>query len=314
MKGAAQVSTNGTCSKRFSVNLRKYGPIWLFLLPTLIYFLVFVYFPMYGAQIAFKDFIPVKGIQGSPWVGFKHFTRFFSSPYFSEILGNTLILSIYSLVVGFPLPIAFALMLNYQKNLKFKKIVQTASYAPHFISVVVVCGMILLFTSPSSGIINTLIKALGGEPIHFMGKAKYFRHIYVWTGIWQDLGWSAIIYIGALAGVSPELHEAAMVDGATIWQRIWHIDIPGILPTIIILLIMNAGSILGVGFEKTYLLQNDMNTKYSEVISTYVYKTGLSKAQYSYGSAIGLFNSTVNFLILTVVNSIANRVGSTSLF
>lgn len=174
--------------------------------------------------------------------------------------------------------------------------------------------MILLFTSPSSGIINTLIKALGGEPIHFMGKAKYFRHIYVWTGIWQDLGWSAIIYIGALTGVSPELHEAAMVDGATIWQRIWHIDIPGILPTIIILLIMNAGSILGVGFEKTYLLQNDMNTKYSEVISTYVYKTGLSKAQYSYGSAIGLFNSTVNFLILTVVNSIANRVGSTSLF
>lgn len=314
MKGAAQVSTNGTYSKRFSVNLRKYGPIWLFLLPTLIYFLVFVYFPMYGAQIAFKDFIPVKGIQGSPWVGFKHFTRFFNSPYFSEILGNTLILSIYSLVVGFPLPIAFALMLNYQKNLKFKKIVQTASYAPHFISVVVVCGMILLFTSPSSGIINTLIKALGGEPIHFMGKAKYFRHIYVWTGIWQDLGWSAIIYIGALAGVSPELHEAAMVDGATIWQRIWHIDIPGILPTIIILLIMNAGSILGVGFEKTYLLQNDMNTKYSEVISTYVYKTGLSKAQYSYGSAIGLFNSTVNFLILTVVNSIANRVGSTSLF
>lgn len=294
--------------------IRQYWQIWVFILPTLIYYFVFSYMPMYGAQIAFKNFIPTKGIEGSAWVGMKHFARFFDSPYFLEVLGNTLILSLYSLVVGFPLPIAFAILLNYQRNQKFKKVVQTVSYAPHFISVVVMVGMLMLMLSPTSGIINKGIEALGGTSINFLAHSKYFRHIYVWSGVWQSMGYSAIIYIGALTAISPELHEAAMVDGASIWKRIWHIDIPGILPTVIILLIMQTGSLLSVGFEKVYLLQNDINSKYSEVISTYVYKTGLSKGQYSYGSAIGLFNSAVNFCILVVVNTIAKRVGSSSLF
>ena len=298
----------------FIKGVRQYWQIWVFILPTLVYYIVFAYMPMYGAQIAFKDFIPIKGITGSPWVGFKHFIRFFESPYFGEIMGNTIIISLYSLCVGFPIPIIFALLLNYQRNQKFKKIVQTVSYAPHFISTVVMVGMLLLMLSPSTGIVNTVIEALGGQRINFMGEAKMFRHIYVWSGVWQGMGYNAIIYIGALTAISPELHEAAKVDGATIWKRILHIDIPGIMPTIIILLIMQTGSLLSVGFEKTYLMQNNINSKYSEVISTYVYKTGLSRGQFSYGSAIGLFNSAVNFAILATVNAISNKVGSSSLF
>ena len=294
--------------------IRQYWQVWVFLLPTIVYYIVFHYFPMYGLQIAFKDFVPVKGIMGSPWVGMKHIIRFVTGPYFGEIVGNTIILSLYSLVVGFPLPILFAVMLNYQRNKVFKKVVQTVSYAPHFISTVVMVGMLMLMLSPTSGIVNHMIAALGGQRINFMGTAKLFRHIYVWSGIWQEMGYSSIIYIGALTAINPELHEAAMVDGATIWKRIWHIDIPGIMPTIVILLIMRTGSLLGVGFEKVYLMQNNVNSKYSEVISTYVYKMGLSRAQYSFGSAVGLFNSVINFVILTVVNTIAGKVGSSSLF
>ena len=294
--------------------IRQYWQVWVFLLPTIVYYIVFHYFPMYGLQIAFKDFVPVKGIMGSPWVGLKHFQRFVTGPFFKEIVWNTIALSLYSLVVGFPLPILFAVMLNYQRNKVFKKVVQTVSYAPHFISTVVMVGMLMLMLSPTSGIVNHMITALGGKAINFMGSANLFRHIYVWSGIWQEMGYSSIIYIGALTAINPELHEAAMVDGATIWKRIWHIDIPGIMPTIVILLIMRTGSLLGVGFEKVYLMQNTVNSKYSEVISTYVYKMGLSRAQYSFGSAVGMFNSVINFVILTVVNTIAGKVGSSSLF
>jgi len=314
VKGTTATVTNVKKPNRFIKGVRQYWQIWVFIIPTIVYYVIFAYMPMYGAQIAFKDFVPVKGIVGSPWVGFKHFLRFFQSPYFGEIMGNTIILSLYSICVGFPLPIAFALLINYQRNQKFKKLVQTVSYAPHFISTVVMVGMLLLMLSPSTGIVNTAIEALGGKRINFMGEAKMFRHIYVWSGVWQNMGYNAIIYIGALTAINPELHEAAMVDGATIWKRIWHIDIPGILPTIIILLIMQTGSLLSVGFEKTYLMQNNINSKYSEVISTYVYKQGLSRAQFSYGSAIGLFNSVVNFAILATVNSISSKVGSSSLF
>ena len=294
--------------------IRQYWQVWVFLLPTIVYYIVFHYLPMYGLQIAFKDFVPIKGIAGSPWVGLKHFQRFVTGPFFKEIVWNTIALSLYSLVVGFPLPILFAVMLNYQRNKVFKKVVQTVSYAPHFISTVVMVGMLMLMLSPTSGIVNHIITALGGKAINFMGSANLFRHIYVWSGIWQEMGYSSIIYIGALTAINPELHEAAMVDGATIWKRIWHIDIPGIMPTIVILLIMRTGSLLGVGFEKVYLMQNTVNSKYSEVISTYVYKMGLSRAQYSFGSAVGMFNSVINFVILTVVNTIARKVGSSSLF
>ena len=288
--------------------------IYVLILPTLLYFIIFKYFPMYGAQIAFKNFIPVKGICGSEWVGFKHFIRFFESPYFTEVVLNTFLLSVYSLIAGFPLPIALAILLNYQKNLHFKKVVQTVSYAPHFISTVVMVGMLKIFTSPINGIINKIIVAVGGEAKHFMASPEYFKHLFVWSGIWQNIGWSSIIYIGALSAISIELHEAAIVDGAIIWQRIWNIDLPGIAPTIIILLILSTGSVLSVGFEKVYLMQNDLNTSVSEVISTYTYKMGLIQSQYSFSSAVGLFNSIINFVLLITVNIIARKLGETSLF
>ena len=311
-----QVSTGkreGRLRRTCKTILREYQ-VYLLLLPTLVYFIIFCYAPMYGAQIAFRDFTPVKGITGSNWVGFKHFIRFFQNPYFSEILRNTFCISLYSIVAGFPLPIIFAIMLNYQRALWFKKCVQTISFAPHFISTVVIVGMLKLFTSPTSGVFNELIKLFGGQPVHFMAEPSMFYSIYVWSGIWQNFGWGAIIYIGALAGISPELHEAAIVDGASVLKRIWHIDIPGIAPTIITILIMNTGSILSVGYEKIYLMQNSLNGSMSEVISTYVYKQGLVKAQYSFSSAVGLFNSVVNFTFLLIVNAISRRVSETSLF
>ena len=311
-----QVSTGkgeGRLRRTCKTILREYQ-VYLLLLPTLVYFIIFCYAPMYGAQIAFRDFTPIKGITGSNWVGFKHFIRFFQNPYFAEILRNTFCISLYSIVAGFPLPIIFAIMLNYQRALWFKKCVQTISFAPHFISTVVIVGMLKLFTSPTSGVFNELIKLFGGQPVHFMAEPGMFYSIYVWSGIWQNFGWGAIIYIGALAGISPELHEAAIVDGASVLKRIWHIDIPGIAPTIITILIMNTGSILSVGYEKIYLMQNSLNSSMSEVISTYVYKQGLVKAQYSFSSAVGLFNSVVNFTFLLIVNAISRRVSETSLF
>lgn len=318
------VVNSGKANKNASLVQQKKGvivktimdnwEIYLLLLPTALYFIVFKYFPMYGAQIAFRNFVPTKGIYGSEWVGFNNFIRFFESFYFTEVVWNTFVLSLYTLLVGFPFPIILAFLLNYQKNPRFKKIVQTVSYAPHFISIVVMVGMLKIFTSPSNGIINKIIVLLGGEARHFMALPEYFRHLYVWSGVWQNIGWSAIVYIGALSAISIELHEAAIVDGATIWKRIWHIDLPGIAPTITILLILNTGSLLNVGFEKTYLMQNDLNTCVSEVISTYTYKVGLIQNQYSFSSAVGLINSVINYIFLITVNFAARRFGETSLF
>jgi len=295
-------------------NIKRNIEMYFIVFPTLLYFVIFCYGPMYGVQIAFKDFLPSKGILGSEWVGFKHFVKFFNGPYFWVLIRNTFIISIYSIAVGFPLPIILAVMLNYQKNMVFKKIVQTTSYAPHFISIVVVVSMLKLFASPTNGIINVIIKMSGGSAINFMAIPEYFRSIYVWSGIWQDIGWGAIIYIGALSMVSPELHEAAIVDGASVLKRIWHVDIPGIFPTMSIMFILSMGSILAVGFEKIYLMQNDLNASVSEVIATYVYKVGLIQTQYSFTSAVGLFNSLINFIILIIVNFLFRRTGKTSLF
>jgi len=296
-------------------DIKKNWEIYLLLIPAIAYYVIFCYIPMYGAQIAFKDFIPVKGIMGSDWVGLKHFTRFVQGPFFWQLIRNTLLISLYGMATGFTLPIILALALNYQKNKRFKKIVQTTSYAPHFISIVVIVGLIKILTSPSSGIINIVIKMLGGEAVNFMAEPGMFRHIYVWSGVWQGIGWGSIIYIGALSGINPELHEAAIIDGATIMKRIINVDIPGILPTIIILWILGTGGILSVGFEKVYLMQNNINITVSEVISTYVYRVGLtSSQQYSFASAIGLFNSVINFIVLMSVNTIARKVGETSLF
>ena len=269
---------------------------------------------MYGVQIAFKDFIVTKGITGSPWVGFAHFERFFNSYYFWRLIKNTLGLGLYELLVGFPIPILLALMLNEVKNKFFKRFVQTVTYAPHFLSTVVLVGMLFIFLSPRTGLVNQLIVAFGGEPVPFMVRPEWFKTLYVFSGIWQQMGWSSIIYFAALSGIDPQLHEAATVDGAGRLRRIWHINLPCIMPTIVILLILNTGSILSIGFEKVYLMQNAMNMESSDVISTYVYRSGILGAQYSFSAAVGLFNSVVNAIMLVVVNYMARRVGETSLW
>lgn len=299
--------------RRVLHHLRRTWILYLFVLPALIYLLIFNYVPLYGIQIAFRNFKPHLGITGSPWAGFKHFETFFSSYNFSNLLTNTLILSIYQLVVGFPLPIMFAIILHYCAYTKLKKIVQTASYAPHFISMVVLTGMCLLLLAVN-GPVNKVVEKLGGTATNFMGKPELFRHIYVWSGVWQNLGWNAIIYFSVLASVSPELHEAAVVDGANKFQRVWFVDVPSILPTAIILLIMNMGSLMNTGFEKAYLLQNNVNLDYSELIATYVYKIGIQKAQFSYTTAIGLFNNIINFILLLTVNRISRSLSGDSLW
>lgn len=288
--------------------------LYLFILPTVIYFLIFHYAPIYGVQLAFKDFVATKGIWGSPWVGFKHFEMFFSSHYFWEIIGNTIGISLYALIAGFPIPIIFALMLNEISSKRYKKLVQTVAYAPHFISTVVMVGMLYIFLHPVYGIVNTLIKFLGFEPVDFINKPEYFKSLYVWSGIWQSTGWNSVIYFAVLSNIDPEQHEAAIIDGASRLQRIWYINIPVLIPTAIILLILNMGRIMSVGFEKVYLMQTPLNINASEVISTYVYKIGLQGARFSFTTAIGLFDSVINFLLLITVNKLAKKLSSTSLW
>ncbi|MCU6792535.1 ABC transporter permease subunit [Paenibacillus sp. WQ 127069] len=288
--------------------------LYLFLLPTLIYFFIFSYIPMYGVTIAFKEFKPHLGILGSPWVGFEHFERFFRSDQFWSLIQNTLGLSIYQLAAGFPLPIILAILLNYAKFHRLKKTVQTMTYVPHFISTVVLVGMMSVLLSPQLGIVNVIIKSLGSDPVLFMADEDWFRSVYVWSGVWQNAGWGTIIYLAALAGIDPGLHEAAIVDGASKLRRIWHVDLPGIAPTIMILLILNMGSIMAVGFEKTFLMQNALNLATSEVISTYVYKVGLLSSQYSFAATVGLFNSVINFMLLIIVNRTAKAFGQNSLW
>ena len=300
--------------RSFVETLKKDWSLWTFCIPGIVLTFIFSYIPMYGVQIAFRRFNARAGIWGSPWVGLQYFQRFFESPYFSTTITNTLILSLYGLLVSFPIPIILALMLNSFRHARYRKVIQTVTYAPNFISTIVMCGMLILFLSPSVGIINNVIKLFGGQAVNFMAKKEYWRHLYVWSGIWQSMGWSSVIYFAALSGISPELHEAARCDGATKFQLIRYIDLPSILPTATILLIMNAGSILSIGFEKAYALQNDLNMSVSEIISTYVYKVGLIDNNMSYSSAIGLFNTLVNMVMLIVVNKISDKLSGNSLF
>lgn len=297
---------------KFKKLLNNYQ-LYLFLLPALIYFIVFHYFPMYGVIIAFKDFIATKGIMGSPWVGFKHFERFFDSFQFWRLIKNTLGLSVLQLVIGFPLPIILALMMNQIRHEKYKRFVQTVVYAPHFISVVVLAGMIYVFFS-NNGLINNFIMMFGGESISFMAKPEWFKPLYIGSGVWQETGWAAIIYLAALAGVSPELHEAAVMDGANKWHRILHVDIPAIMPTAVILLILSVGNIMNIGFEKAYLLQTPLNQPSAEIIPTYVYKMGLQQAQYSFAAAVGLFNAVINLILLVAVNRFAKKLSGQGLW
>ena len=287
--------------------------LYVLVLPCVLYILIFHYFPLYGIQMAFKDFSAYEGIWGSPWVGMKHFTRFFESVQFWSLIKNTLILSLYQLIASFPIPIILALMLNYTSLGRIKRFVQTLTYAPHLISTVVIVGMLIAFTS-STGVFNQILGLFGVQPILFMGQSSMFRSIYVWSDVWQNTGWNAIIYIAVLTSVNQELHEAALVDGASILRRIWHIDLVALMPTIMILLIMNLGSVMNLGFEKAFLMQNDMNLETSEIISTYVYKIGIQSAQYSYATAIGLFNNVINFVLLVVGNRGARAVSGTSLW
>lgn len=293
--------------------LKRNWVCYLFILPMLIYVIIFNYIPMYGIQLAFKDYRVADGIWGSAWVGLKHFKTFFESYQFKDLLWNTLSLSLYSLIAGFPMPIIFALLLNYITNVKLKKVVQMVTYAPHFISTVVYCGMILIFLS-SDGVINQLLKLIGIDSVAFLTNPSNFRNIYVWSGVLQNIGWGSIMYISVLTSVDPTLHEAATVDGATRFQRLLHIDLPAIVPTMVIMLIMRAGEIMDLGFEKAFLLQNNINLDYSEIIATYVYKIGIQGGQFSYSSAIGLFNNVINMVLLVVVNKIAKKVSDVSLW
>lgn len=287
--------------------------LYVLISPVILYFIVFHYVPLYGLQIAFKDFVASKGITGSPWAGFKHFERFFESYYFWRLIKNTIGIGVFTLLVSFPVPIILALCLNEIKSLRYKKFVQTVIYAPHFLSTVVVVGMLLLFIKPD-GLINQILMLFGGTPIDFITEPQYFKGLYVFSDVWQTMGWSSIIYIAALSAVDPAQHEAAMLDGASRFQRIIHVNIPAILPTIIIMFILSAGSVMAVGFEKVFLMQNSLNMSTSDVISTFVYRSGILEAQYSFSAAVGLFNSIINLIMLLMVNRIARKVSETSLW
>ena len=300
--------------RTFAVMWRKRALYSMLLIP-LVLLIAFRYIPMYGIQIAFRNYQLTDTVTGSEWVGFEFFARFFQGVKFWPTMKNTLSIGLYTVAV-FPCAIFLALLLNHLRSAKFKKTVQMVSYLPHFITTVVMCSIILQFFDAKTGIFNALMGLFGVEPVNYMGRESAFYHIYIWSSIWQDVGYASIIYVAALAGISPELHEAAIIDGATILQRIRHIDVPGILPTVCIMLIMRCGQVLNVGHEKVFLLQNAMNIGSSEVINTYVYKQGLTSAlpQYSMATAIGFFVSVVNLIILVLVNKITDSLSGNSLF
>ncbi|WP_048782279.1 ABC transporter permease [Streptococcus sp. 263_SSPC] len=289
-------------------------PLYVLLFPSIILLIMFAYIPMLGLVIAFKDYSPANGILNSPWAGFKYFTQFFNSVQFGTTMMNTLKISIYSILVGFPLPILLALLCNQLRAGKFKKVFQVTTYLPHFISTMVMCGIIILFLSPNSGLIANIFKSLGWTMPNLLSKPDSFAGVYVWSDVWQHIGWDSIIYLAALSAIDPTYYEAATMDGASRMQKILNIDLPLLLPTAMILLILRAGSLLSIGFEKVLLLQNPLNLAGSEVISTYVYKVGMLNFQYSYSTAIGLFNTVVNLIILLSVNWFSKRYTKTGLF
>ena len=289
-------------------------PLYVLLFPSIILLIMFAYIPMFGLVIAFKDYSPANGILNCPWAGFKYFTQFFNSVQFGTTMMNTLKISIYSILVGFPLPILLALLCNQLRAGKFKKVFQVTTYLPHFISTMVMCGMIILFLSPNSGLIANIFKSLGWTMPNLLSKPDSFAGVYVWSDVWQHIGWDSIIYLAALSAIDPTYYEAATMDGASRMQKILNIDLPLLLPTAMILLILRAGSLLSIGFEKVLLLQNPLNLAGSEVISTYVYKVGMQNFQYSYSTAIGLFNTVVNLIILLSVNWFSKRYTKTGLF
>lgn len=307
---AIQIHAEKKAASKLKNNLeyiKKNYHLYLLVAPAVILTIIFKYIPMYGAIIAFKDFSTIKGILGSDWVGLDNFTKFLSSPNFADIFMNTLKLSFFGLIVGFPVPIILSLMLNQLRRAAIKKNIQLVLYAPNFISVVVIVGMVFIFLSPT-GPINQLVSFITGKPLMFMSNPDYFRSIYIISGIWQAAGWSSIIYVAALANVDPELHNAATIDGANILQRMIHIDLPTLKPLMAVTFILAAGGIMSIGFEKAYLMQTSMNLPSSEILPTYVYKVGLQSGDYAYSTAVGLFNSVINVILLIVVNKIVKKL------
>lgn len=292
----------------------RHWQLYVLLAPAIIYLIVFKYWPMCGVQIAFRNYNPIDGFMGSEWVGLEHISRFLHSFQFTRVFFNTIAINVLGLVFGFPVPIILALLINKLGSRRLKAFIQTVLFSPAFISTVVVVGMLFVLLSPRSGLVNNLIGLAGGTPINFMNEEGWFRPIYVLSDIWQNAGFSMIIYLAALAAIDPSLHEAARVDGANRWQRMWHIDLPGIRPVISIMFILAVGNLLNIGFEKALLMQTDLNLGASQIIQTYVYDVGLKSAQFSYSAAISLFNSVLNMILLLVFNQVAKRAGQTSLF
>jgi putative aldouronate transport system permease protein len=325
LEGALETSTfdpatiRTTAAPRLSLasaahRIRKHWGLYVLAAPGVAYLLIFHVFPIYGLQLAFKDYSIRAGILRSPWVGLDHFRQFFTSWGASKIIINTVVLSAYDLAVGLPINIAFALCLNWVANQRYKRIVQTVTYAPHFISMVVVVGMMSILFNPTTGPINMFIEALGGDSIYFFGRKELFRHLFVWSSRWQNTGWGAVIYLAALSSVNPELYESARIDGATKPQLIWHIDIPTIKPTIIVVSLLAIGRVMTLNFEKVLLMQTPLNTETSEIIQTFVYKVGLENFQVGYGTAIGLFNSVINATLLLAFNTLSRRLSKESLW
>jgi putative aldouronate transport system permease protein len=296
------------------VKIRRHWQLYLVIALPTAFLITFNYIPMVGVQIAFRDYNPIGGMWGSPWIGWQEFQFFVQSPYFWPLIQNTLTLSLYALVVGTPATVILALALNEVKHAAFKRVVQMVTYAPYFISTVVLVGMMEIILSPTNGLLNQLTAVVGLHPPDLLGSPTAFPSLYVWSGVWQETGYGAVIYLAALANVNLELYEAARIDGASRCQKVRYIDFPAIRPTVIILTILAVGNLMGVGFEKVYLLQTPLNLSSSEIIATYVYKNGLLDANYSFAAAVGLFNSVVNFLLILIVNFIAKRVSNTSLF
>ena len=287
---------------------------FLMTLPLILYYVIFRYLPLAGLSFAFTDFRPGGTLVNSAFVGLRWFREFFSSIYFTRVVFNTVALSVLTLIFGFPIPILFSLLLNEVRHSSFKRIIQTLSYLPHFISVVVVVGMLYNFLSPVNGIVNILIDKLGGKPINFLAEPNWFRPIYIISGVWQSFGWESIIYIAAISSIDPQLYEAATIDGANRWQMAWRVTFPSILPTMVILLILNVGKLMSVGFEKIILMYSPPTYETADVISTFVYRKGLVEARYSFGVAVDLFNSVINFLLVIGTNKFAKRLSDISLW
>ena len=299
--------------RRFGKDLRTNWILYVMILPVIVYYVLFSYVPMAGIQLAFKKYRIKDGIWGSPWIGFDHFERFFSSYNFSTLIMNTLAISVYCLIIGAVVPVVFSVLINYVRGKQWKKTLQMVTYLPYFISNVVMVGMLGIFLG-DSGIVNVLLEKIGLEAVPFLSSGKLFRDVYAWSGVWQGLGYSSVIYIAALSGVDQQIHEAAIVDGASIWRRIWHIDLVELRPTILVLFIMSLGNVINVGYEKVLLMQNSLNTSTSEILSTYIYKVGLINSDYGFSTAVGLFNSLVSMVLLVIANKVSKKLAGYSLW